>query len=220
MDPPELLSVLVRSFAETDTERPLPARLCEACVGAFRAQGGALTVAAAPGERVAVSAPGAFGHLEPLEEVLGEGPVHQAMVEDRLVAMRIGALVDEYPVFSHLAGSIGGEATLYAVPMRAEGRIVGVLSLYVTAEPQARSPEDLQFVADAVGTSLWGNPELLDWSERTPFHLATGMVVAQLGVRPDDALAVIRARAFSRSTSLRSVAQDLLERRVTFSPDD
>jgi hypothetical protein len=220
MDPPELLSTLVRNLAETDDDRPLLTRLCAACVDTFDAQGGALTVSAGPGEQAAVSTPGVFEDLEPLQEVLGEGPVPQAMAENRLVGVRIGTLVDEYPVFSRLTESISGEPTLYAVPMRGEGRVVGAISLYVTADPQARSPEGLQLVADAVGAVLLGNAELLDWSARSPFHLATGMVVAQLGIGPEDASAMIRARAFSRSTSLLSAARDVLERRVTFSYDD
>lgn len=220
MDPPELLSMLVRNLAETDDDRPLLTRLCEACVDTFQAQGGALTISAGPGEQAAVSTPGAFEDLEPLQEVLGEGPVHQAMAEDRVVVVRIGTPVDEYPVFSQLTSSVGGDATLYAVPVSEEGRVVGALSLYVTADPRARSSADLQFVADAVGAVLLGNADLLDWSERNPFHLATGMVVAQLGIGPDDASAMIRARAFSHSTSLLSAAQDVLERRVTFSYDE
>lgn len=220
MDPPELLSMLVRSLAETDNDRPLLTRLCEACVDTFDAQGGALTVSDGPGEQAAVSTPGVFEDLEPLQEVLGEGPVPQAMAEDRLVVVRIGTLVDEYPVFSQLTGSVSGEATLYAVPVRGGGRVVGVFSLYVTADPRARSPEDLQLVADAVGAVLLRNAERLDWSERSPFYLATGMVVAQLGIGPEDASAMIRAYAFSSSTSLLSAARDVLERRVTFSYDE
>jgi len=46
------------------------------------------------------------------------------------------------------------------------------------------------------------------------------MVIAQLRVPPDDALAVIRAHAFARSTSLQSVAEDVLDRRLTFSLDE
>lgn len=220
MDPPELLSMLVRKLVESDDSRPLLPRLCEACVDTFQAQGGALTVSAGPGEQAAVSTPGVFEDLEPLQEVLGEGPVPQAMAEDRLVGVRIGTSVDEYPVFSQLTESVIGAPTLYAVPMRGDGRVIGAISLYVTAHPQARSPEGLQLVADAVGAVLLGSAELLDWSERSPFHLAIGMVVAQLGIGPDDASAMIRARAFSQSTSLLSAAQDVLERRVTFSYDD
>lgn len=220
MDPTELLSMLARSLAKVSTDRPLAARLCEACVDILRAQGGALTVSATPGERLGVSTPGTFEQLEPLQEVLGEGPVHQAMAEDRVVVMRVDGGTSSYPVFSQLAGAVGGEVTLYAVPMRAGGRVVGVFSLYVTADPSTRSQEDLQFLADAVGASLLGDVESLDWTEKAQIHQATGMVIAQLRVPPDDALAVIRAHAFARSTSLQSVAEDVLDRRLTFSLDE
>ncbi|WP_125775664.1 GAF and ANTAR domain-containing protein [Antribacter gilvus] len=193
-------------------------RLCETCVDALGAQGGALTVAAGPDERVAVSTSGAFEDLEPLQEILGEGPVHQAMAEDQLVVMRIDGVVDEYPVFSQLAGSVGAEVTLYAVPMRAGGSVVGVLSLYVT-DAHSRGAKDLQILADITGAYLLANAEFFDWSERALLHRAAGMVIAQLGIRAEDAFAVIRANAFLRSTSLRSVAEDVLERRLTFSLD-
>jgi hypothetical protein len=219
MDVPQLLGLLARSLKK-DTVRPWAMRLCEACVDALGAHGGALTVVGGPGERVAVSTPGAFEDLEPLQEVLGEGPVPQAMADDQPVVTHLGAVMDEYPVFSQLAGPVGGEVTLYAVPMRAGGRVVGVLSLYVTDDPQARSAHDLQFLADVVGASLLGDAGLLDVSERAWLHRAAGMVIAQLGVGVEDALAVIRANAFSRSTSLRSVAEDVLERRLTFSLDE
>jgi hypothetical protein len=195
-------------------------RLCEACVDAFQAQGGALTISEKLGDRIAVSTPGVFERIEPLQEVLGEGPVHQAVAEDRPVVVRLGAVLDEYPVFSCLAVSVGDDVTLYAAPMRAGGRSVGALSLYMTAGAEISHVEDLQFMADAVGAVLLGNLNLIDWSEKGPFHLATGMVVAQLGIGPDDASAVIRAHAFAQSASLLSVAQDVLERRVTFSHDE
>lgn len=218
MDVPQLLSVLARSLAK-DRDHPWAMRLCQACVDALGAQGGALTVVDGPGERVAVSTPGAYEGLEPLQEVLGEGPVPQAMAEDQPVVTHLGAAVDEYPVFSQLAGPVGG-VTLYAVPMRSGGRTVGVLSLYATDDTQARNAQDLQFLADIVGTSLLRDTEFLDGSERAWLHRAVGMVIAQLGIGAEDALAVIRANAFSRSTSLRSVAEDVLQRLLTFTLDD
>ncbi|MFI2486102.1 hypothetical protein ACH47X_04290 [Promicromonospora kroppenstedtii] len=220
MDPPEVLSLLARSFADTDSDRPLPVRLCETCVDTFQAQGGALTVSAGPGDRIAVSTRGAFERLEPLQEVLGEGPVPRALAVDRLVVMRVEAMVDEYPVFSHLAGAIGDGVTLYAVPMRVGPHVIGVLSLYVTDTPSGWDLDDLQFAADVVGADLLSNFELLDWSANAPFHQATGMVAMQLRIRPDDASALIRARAFARSARLLSVAQDVLQRRGLVSDDD
>jgi hypothetical protein len=216
----ELLSLLVRSLAKGETDRPWLMRLCEACVETLEAQGGAFTVLAGPGEWAAVSTPGRFEELEPLQEVLGEGPVHQAMAHDRLVVTSLNDLVDDYPVFSRLAGPAEGETTLYAVPMRASGQVVGAFSLYVTDGAQFCGPEELQLLADAAGATLLGSADCLDWSESNLFQRAIGMVVAQLGVRPDDASAVIRARAFSRSTSLQSVVSDVLEHRLTFSLDE
>jgi len=220
VDPTELLSMLAQALAKVGGDRPLATRLCEACVDILRAQGGALTVSAAPGERLGVSTPGTFERLEPLQEVLGEGPVHQALAEDRVVVMRVDGPTSAYPVFSQVAGAVGGEVTLYAVPMRAGGRVVGVFSLYLTADSLARSQEDLQFLADAVGASLLGDVESLDWSEKAQIHQATGMVTAELRLPPEDALAVIRAHAFARSTTLQSVAEDVLDRRLTFSLDE
>lgn len=219
MDPTNLLTAFARSLAKADMEHSLPMRLCEASVDTLRAQGGALTLWTAPGEQVAVSTPGLFQELQPLQEILGEGPARQAMTEDRLVVLRIDG-TDDYSVFSQLAEAVGGEVTLYAVPMRAGGRVVGAFSLYVTTDPRARSAENLQFLADAVAASLYQDVGRLDSSEEDQLNQAVGMVAAQLWVSPDDALAVIRAHAFSRSSSLRSVVLDVHQRRLAFSHDE
>jgi hypothetical protein len=46
------------------------------------------------------------------------------------------------------------------------------------------------------------------------------MVVAQLGVRPDDALALLRAHAFALEIELDEVAEAVLTRRLDFSETD
>ena len=60
------------------------------------------------------------------------------------------------------------------------------------------------------------------WSERAEVHQATGMVVAQLGLPEEDALALIRAHAYSRDQSVGRTAKDIIEHRLTFSgsPDE
>ena len=105
--------------------------------------------------------------------------------------------------------------------MRAGGRVVGALSLYVTDHLRARGVQELQFLADIVGASVLTDAEFLDWTGRAWLHRAAGMVIAQLGIRAEDAFAVIRANVpLMRSASLRSVAEDVLERRLTFSRDE
>jgi hypothetical protein len=104
--------------------------------------------------------------------------------------------------------------------MRVAGRVVGVLSLYVTTDHLARELEDAQFLADAVGMALLGQIDSLDWSTRSQIHQATGMVTAQLGIPPSDALAILRAHAFATSATLRSVAHDVIARRIVFTYDE
>ncbi|MDQ3156988.1 MAG: ANTAR domain-containing protein [Actinomycetota bacterium] len=87
-------------------------------------------------------------------------------------------------------------------------------------------PQGRQFIANAVGAALLLDPEteareepagLSAWASRGPVNQAVGMVVAQLGVPPDDALALLRAHAFARDADLATVAGETIERRVDLS---
>ena len=55
------------------------------------------------------------------------------------------------------------------------------------------------------------------WSERAEVHQATGMVVAQLGVPETDALALLRAYAYSHDQSLAITAHAVITRILVFS---
>lgn len=65
-----------------------------------------------------------------------------------------------------------------------------------------------QFLSDSVGAALLGDEAsstgegLSSWASRATVHQATGMVVAQLGVSAEDALALLRAHAFSSDLPL------------------
>lgn len=218
MRPHELLGLLAQTLASADAELPLAARLCRASVEVLHGQGGTLTAAAVPGDRVTVSTSGEFAAIEALQEVLGEGPVQQALDDDAVVVVNIEDSPNRFPVFAQEAvKAVGGPLTVYAAPMHAGARVVGVLSLYVTAEGLARTLEDLQFLADAVGASLMSELDTFDWTQNARVHQATGMVTAQLRVAPDDALVVLRAHAYALDSDLAQVADDVLRRRTTFS---
>ncbi|MGB9012243.1 MAG: ANTAR domain-containing protein, partial [Aeromicrobium sp.] len=47
-------------------------------------------------------------------------------------------------------------------------------------------------------------------------HQATGMVVAQVGVHQDDAVALLRAQAFFQNTTLEDVATQVIQRSINF----
>ena len=51
---------------------------------------------------------------------------------------------------------------------------------------------------------------------RRVIHQATGVVIAQLGVSPDDALLMIQGHAFATSRSMMGVADEIVEGRLIF----
>lgn len=222
MDASHLLGLLAGTLARIDGDMPLASRLCRACVEILGADGGALTVSPSPDERLVLStSDGLSARIEDLQEVLGEGPAQLALEQDRLVVMPIdGVTANAFPVFSQMVRSIGGPVTAYAVPMRVGGAVMGVLSLYTTEGQLSRDLVDAQFLADAVGSSLLDDTEPLDWSLQARIHQAAGMVTAQLRIPPSDALAVLRAHAFARSSTLQDVVDEVLDHQVDFTHDD
>jgi len=219
----ELLGLLARTLAGLDAEASVASRMCQACTTILGAQGGSLSLATWPGERVTVtSTDPAAARVEDIQEVLGEGPGRQAFEDDRIVSAPLGPTPGDgpFPVFSHLAGEAAGAGTWFGVPMRVGGQPVGVLGLVVRSGTElARADEEAQFLADAIGTAVLGEIDRIGWGTRARVDQATGMVSAQLRMRPADALAVLRAHAFSHSSTLVEVAEDVVARRLSVADD-
>ena len=80
------------------------------------------------------------------------------------------------------------------------------------------------FLGATVGTAILQDPrvgrpdQVLSeaWATRSQIHQATGMIVAQVGVRTEDAMALLRGQAFARNTTLLDVAHDIIGRRINF----
>ena len=53
-------------------------------------------------------------------------------------------------------------------------------------------------------------------TSRVVVYQATGMVMAQLDVSADDALSLLRSRAFAAESDLAAVASQVVERDLTF----
>ncbi|MFI2102833.1 ANTAR domain-containing protein [Isoptericola sp. NPDC019693] len=221
MNTSELLGLLARTLATLDAAETVAARMCQACTAILGAQGGSLSLATLPGEQVTVTSTNAMAaRVESIQDVLGEGPGRRAFRDDAIVSAPLGAVAladDPFPVFSQLAGEATGDGTWFGIPMRVGGQPVGVLGLVVGAgQVLARAVEDAQFLADAIGTAVLGEIDQLGWTARARVDQATGMVSAQLRVQPHDALAVLRAHAFGRGSTLEDVAEDVVARRVSF----
>ncbi len=223
MNTSELLGLLARTLAGLDADATVAARMCQACTTILGARSGSLTVATLPGEQVTVtSTDAAAARVASIQDMLGEGPGRRAFEDDAIVSAPLGAAPgdDPYPVFSQLAGEATGDGTWFGVPMRVGGQPVGVLGLVVgPGHVLARDDEDAQFLADALGTAVLGEIDQVGWSGRARVDQATGMVAAQLRVQPHDALAVLRAHAFGRGSTLEDVAEDVVARRLSFADE-
>jgi len=121
---------------------------------------------------------------------------------------------------------------MFAFPVAAGAALVGVLDLYRHAGGSLSQRElaDALVFADAVlllaldsrGGITSDLCDLLDTelsARRAHVHQATGMVAAQLEVSVTDALAALRAYAFTRGRPLGAVAADVLARRIRLSAD-
>jgi hypothetical protein len=116
---------------------------------------------------------------------------------------------------------------VHAFPMRPERTLVGVVSLHVRRpRPLMQPVDDLAFLADVLGAAIVGGTRERDgdhvlWSERDKISQATGMIVAQLGLGPVDALAVLRAHAFAHEASVAEISRSVIARELVFTyPDE
>jgi hypothetical protein len=218
-----VLARLAGSVATGARDQPLAVRLCVACVEILGADGGAITLASTRPERLTVSTSnGTSARIEDLQDVLGEGPGQAAFREGRTVVTHVdGGAGGPFPMFTELAGDIAGPLTVWAIPMHPGGATIGVITLYRAGGTLSESLDDAQFLADAVGAALLddttaGNVPFAAWSDRARVHQATGMVVAQHAIAPDDALALLRAHAFAENATLDEIARAVVDRQLGF----
>jgi hypothetical protein len=230
----DLLIRFAQAIATTPSTHALSERLCLASRDLAGADAAALTVAYAETNRVTLFATDEISaRLEDLQEVMGEGPGYSAATHRGVEVCRLGTLAAErWPLFSAAALELVGAATLHAVPMLPNNLLFGVMTLYQLEHPDMALAMDiptLERLAAATGAALMRDPEAVDqdlmegpWHSRAQIHQATGMVVAQLGLDSDDALAVLKAHAYAGETTLADIADRVVHRTVRFftSPDD
>lgn len=224
---PGVLAQLARLVSDNAAEAPLALRLCRASARLLDADGAAITLAYTEPERLTVCFTDATAdRIADLQDVLGEGPGPDAYRTGQSVTGELGGDQSErWPMFAEAARQAVGPVTVHAIPMRPRREVVGVMTIYQTeVRPLARSTAEVQFLANAVGAAIVGDDgmELSEqtWASRDRINQATGMVVAQLSIAPDDALAILRAHAFSSGITLSEAADEVLSRRQDFSDAD
>ncbi|GAA1520595.1 GAF domain-containing protein [Kribbella lupini] len=226
LDRTTLLVRLARLIADDDADRPLESRLCHAYLAILGGDGAAITLSYTNTDRVTLcTTDDLAARLEDLQEVLGEGPGPTAFRTGAITVADLRTDPGPWPLLADAARSLPGAAVLHAVPIRPwDDGVIGVLTIHQDGT-DVPADEPAQFLANAIGVALVKDrpdESTLDdgpWAARSEVHQATGMVVAQLRVRPDDAIALLRAHAFSHDVSLSAVAHEITSRRLKFSDD-
>jgi hypothetical protein len=228
-------------LAAVDGRRGVEAadRLCEACVLLFDIDAAAISLVFDGANSGTLGSSGAPARrYDELQYTLGEGPCLDSVTHRAPVLVRDLADRDEarWPVYgpAMLDLQIRG---VCAMPVVIAGEYVGALDLFrirpglldgeqfagaVAAAELASVPlldlldADLQAAVNDPSSNAWA--ELHELS-RAEVSQATGMLVAQLGVEPAEALVRLRAHAYATGRSSTDVSRDILDRRLRLDAD-
>lgn len=164
--------------------------------------------------------------IDELQFDLGEGPCWDALANGMPVLAPDLAGVARWPAFSEAISShqVG---SLFAFPLIIGPLRIGALDLYgvqameLGEEDTKRSEVFASIVSRhvlrrALSTAEAGGPDDNAPNSRRIIHQATGFVIAQLGISAEDAHLLIQGQAFTQGRSMREVAEDVIERRLTY----
>lgn len=227
----EVLTRLARTVAASAPDVPLPLRMCQACVSILGVDGGSLTVALEGAERVTLCSTNRWAaDLEDLQEVIGEGPSYSAFEERTIMTLLVGREDERWPLFCDGVRKTFTGGFVYAVPIMPGPQTMGVATFHQN-RPTALLVDDAtgQLLINAVGVALARDPDLHDdeqlakvnsWNSRARVNQAVGMVMGQLRLSPDDALALLRAHAYAHGRSLGEISEQIIGRRLDFRSAD
>jgi hypothetical protein len=202
--------------------------LAEVIARPFPVSGATVTLGGiVPGSTVSATGPLA-AHLNELQLDLGEGPLWDAS-NSGLPVLEPDLLNHPgrpWPAFLDAIAGVGVGA-MFSFPLRFARLPVGTITFYSDRPVDLFEDEVRQVtvIADAVSKivmriSLERSAEGHDivparFSRRT-IHQATGMVIVQAEVSAEDAELLIRGHAFALETTMREVADDILQGRLVF----
>ena len=212
----------------------LPAGLIQMCARVVRVSGVGLALMTDEGPAGTVAATdGTALQLEELQFSLGEGPCVDASRTGRPVLQPDLARTAQtrWPAFA-AGAEAAGLVAVFAFPLRVGGIRLGVLDLYRTTAGVLTDRElaDALSFADAATTLLlhlqaraagWDPPRdsLIVLDDRAEVHQATGVVSVQSAVSLQEALLMLRARAYAEQRPIGEVAVDVLKGVADFRGD-
>ncbi|TDD67432.1 GAF domain-containing protein [Jiangella aurantiaca] len=232
-----MTSRLAQAVADAGPGAPRAVRLGESCRSILGADGVAVVLAYTLPQRLTVCVTDdVVASVEDLQDVLGEGPGVDAYRSGTAVAASLGTgdAARRWPLFTEAALRQTGPLTIVAVPVPVGAAVLGVLTAYRTGTGHPAPEAELTtHLAAAVGVTLLHDLEIDHdcdlaetdgeptgvWAGRAEVHQATGFLVARLGLSPEDALALLRARAYAAGVTLGEIAHQVLDRAVDLTPD-
>jgi hypothetical protein len=168
--------------------------------------------------------------LDELQFDLSEGPCWVAVAAKRPVLEP--ALMDgrprDWPTFAAAAAD-QGVASMFAFPLLVGALPIGAVDLYSIPAVDLTSEQCLQAIqmSDIIGRHVLRRAiragEVPDAEEepggfsRRVVHQATGVVIAQLGLSPDDARLVIQGHAFAAGRPMKEIAREIVNGSLAFS---
>jgi len=209
-------------------------RLCTAAARAVPASGVGVSVMSEDGMRgVAAASDPAGERLEELQFVLGEGPCIDAFASRRVVLEPdLGHRGSSRWLAYAPAAYAEGVRAVFAFPLQVGAARLGVMDVY-RDRPGALSEESLaqaltfaevavETLLDAQGKAVIGQAAAgLDKALDSHYviYQAQGMTMVDLGVPLADALARLRAHAYTNDRPLREIALDIVAGRLRLQPD-
>ncbi len=233
VEPTTATRALLAIARDLDDDHALAQQICQACAAGLDMDGAALSVLTGSQSRQTLWATDATAdRLEDLQFSLNEGACMEAASSGRpvLVAdLRTSPRSARWPIFAAAVVEQTNVGALFAMPLQWGAVNLGVVDLYRRAPSPLTAIQyrDMLSAADTAALMMLGmrtDPGNRDWLDlaagnRAEVHQATGMVLAQLGISATDALARLRAYAFTQQRLLIDVARDVVARRLVFTEE-
>ncbi|PVW06516.1 transcriptional regulator [Microbacterium sp. Gd 4-13] len=204
--------------------------LCGPFVGAAQVSGASISTLGRPlGSETVCASNRTAARIDEIQIDLGEGPCWDALSDRRpVLETDLARTTSTNWPSAREAFRLLDVGAIYSFPLYVGELSVGAVDLYndrprdltaravadVTTLAEIASRRILQRALDDVEHTEDGLPD--GPHSRREMHQASGMVAAQLGIGVEDALLVLRGRAYSTSRTVAQVAEEVVARRLRF----
>ncbi|GGY61147.1 MULTISPECIES: GAF domain-containing protein [Streptomyces] len=170
--------------------------------------------------------------LEDAQLVAGQGPCTEAYLRRRVVETDLHPAAEQWPFFARTAAELGIRSVT-AVPLLVGDDVpIGAMDIYRTTTSPLTTADRTRLEAYSRVLALLAldaHPALIGWDQASPetapigypplVHQAAGAAAEASGVSVEDALARMRAHAFSNQRLLLDIARDILAGRLRLEED-